>query len=139
MILVWYTTGSRRFPRSRNLPLTLHIKLAKFTAGSKKVEKQLFDVFEVMSRYPNEWRSLSLEIPYSLFHTFHDSVSDFQSHLLTVKRLGIRCTDDRDDIDQPVPPSNAEMNPEKIEIYGLSFESLQCLPLFIKEIGRAHV
>ena len=110
--------------RSRNLPLTLHIQLSNFRTGCKKSEKQLFDVFEVMSRYPNQWRSLSLEIPYSLLHIFHDGVSDFQSHLLTIRRLGIRCTDDREDIDQPIPPSNAKMNPEEIEIYGLSFQSL---------------
>jgi hypothetical protein len=88
-------------------------------------KEQLYDVLKVMSQFPNEWQTLSLDIPLSHLHIFHDD-SDLQSHLLTVRRLKIICRDANwDDINRPVPPSNPKMNPEKIEICGLPFHSLQ--------------
>jgi hypothetical protein len=90
--------------------------------------EQLYDVLEVMSQCPHEWQTLSLDIPLSFLYIFHDSDSNFQSHLLAVRRLKIRCRDGWvgwDDINRPVPPSNPKMNPEKIELYRLPFQSLQ--------------
>ena len=112
--------------RSRTLPLTLHTTVYDNQDSEDdlevNLEEQLIDVFDVMSQCPNEWQSLSLEIPFSFLHLFHNGDNDFKSHLLTVRRLRItEMDDDWDDVDQPVHPT---MSPEKIEINGLTFNSL---------------
>jgi hypothetical protein len=107
------------------LPLTFLIKIPNNNIeGSEDAKKQLYDVLRVMSQCAQEWQTLSLHIPVAYLHIFYDD-SDFQSHLLTVRRLRIRCRDWWNDINRPVPPSNPKMNPEKIAIYDLSFQSLQ--------------
>jgi hypothetical protein len=118
--------------RSRTLPLTFLIKVLNNNEDSEyeseeledDFKEQLYDVLKVMSQCPNEWQTLSLDIWLPHLHVFDDN-SDFQSRLHTVRRLKITCWDGWGDIDRPVPPSNPKMNPEKIEIYGLSFQSLQ--------------
>jgi len=115
--------------RSRNSPPTLHISTFD-NDGSKEdilddMEEQLNNVLGVMVQCPNEWQSLSLDIPISFMYIFRDGDNYLRvkSHLPTVRRLRIDlCTDDwDDDIDQPVPPT---MSPEIIDINGLSFNSL---------------
>jgi hypothetical protein len=112
--------------RSRTLPLTLHITIYDNDGSEDDVEEgdletQLNDILDVMSECPNEWQSLSLEIPFSFLHLFHFGYDDYKSHLLTVRRLRIVCTDDWEETNQPAVPT---MNPEKIEIDGLPFKSL---------------
>jgi hypothetical protein len=115
--------------RSRNSPLTLHISIydniddnddSEDDMEEDKLEEQLNDVLNVMAQCPNEWQSLSLDIPFYFLYIFHGGDNDFKSHLLTVRRLRIS-TIDWDDVDQPV---HLTMNPEMIEIIGLSFKLL---------------
>jgi hypothetical protein len=115
--------------RSRNSPLNLHISIydndgSEDDTEEDELEEQLNDVLAVMAQCPNEWQSLSLEIPISFLKIFHDGDNDFKSHLLTVRRLRIICAiewDDSDDIDEPVPQ---KMSPESIKICGVPFKSL---------------
>jgi hypothetical protein len=117
--------------RSRNSPLTLHISIYENDGSDSeddmekdKLEEQLNDVLAVMAQCPNEWQSLSLEIPISFLKIFHDGDNDFKSHLLTVRRLRIIYAEGwgySDDIDEPVPQT---MNPESINIDLFSFTSL---------------
>jgi hypothetical protein len=115
--------------RSRNSPLRLHISVFE-NDGSEddmeeyEIEEQLNDVLDVMAQCPNEWQSLSLNIPSFFLNIFHDGDKDFKSRLLTVKKLQLlraRVCGRMDDIDEPVHPT---MSPEMIEIEGFPFKSL---------------
>jgi hypothetical protein len=126
----WADFVHNRILRSRTLPLTFLIEVPvndnKGSEGKSEdleddFKEQLYDILKVMSQCSYEWQTLSLRIPFSYLHIFYDD-SVFQSHLLTVKRLSISCGAS---MNRPVSPSNPKMNPEKIEIYGLSFQSLQ--------------
>jgi hypothetical protein len=83
--------------RSRNLPLRLHISIFE-NDGSEddmeeyEIEGQLSDILDVMAQCPNEWQSLSLNIPSFFLYIFHDRNKNINSRLLTVKRLKITCT-----------------------------------------------
>ena len=105
--------------RSRTLPLTFYI-VAHSTEG---VEEELKGVFDAISQCSNRWDSISLNTPFGLLRDFH--CSDFQCHRLRVLRIITGQFRWEGDIGQHMPLFNSQVNPEEVEIDGLSFRSLQ--------------
>jgi len=106
--------------RSRDLPLTLHIRVDNDTIDPERV-------LDALSHCSNRLQSLSLDI------TFSNSSSDdvplgglqhnkFQYHRLTQLQV---VTSRLPQLDQPLSLLNSTASPEKVFLEGVSFRSLQ--------------
>jgi hypothetical protein len=101
------------------MPLNLHIVVHK-TEGLS--QEELKGVIDAVSQCSNRWHSLSLDMPSSLLRAFlHNNP---HHHLLWRLKL-IVGSKWREEIDDFVPLLNPTASPEKIEIFGVPFQSLQ--------------
>jgi hypothetical protein len=103
--------------RSRTMPLTLHIVVHE----TKGFEEELKSIIDAISQCSNRWCSLFLDIPGTSNELSAFQHNNFQCHLL--KRLQIISRKNWGK--EPLPFLNLEVNPEKIEVHGISFRSLQ--------------
>jgi len=103
--------------RSQAMPLTLHIVVHEI----KGFEEELKSIIDAISQCSNRWYSLFLDIPgpSEVLSAFQHN--NFQCHLLN--RLQIKSKEDWGK--EPLPFLNLDVNPKKIEVHGISFQSLQ--------------
>jgi hypothetical protein len=103
--------------RSRTMPLTLHVVVHK----TKGFEEELKSIIDAISQCSNRWYSLFLDIPGPSNELSVFQHNNFQCHLL--KRFKIISRNNWGK--EPLSFLNLEVNPEKIEVHGISFQSLQ--------------
>jgi hypothetical protein len=103
--------------RSQTLPLTLHIH----SSNEEGVDETVKGVIDAISQCSNRWHSLSLQIPFRFLHPFHHS--NVQYHRL--RRLRILVVGRWQDDPSRLPLLNPSVSPERIEIRGVSFQSLK--------------
>ena len=106
--------------RSRTMPLTLHI-----VVHNSEGEEQLKGVIDAISQCSNKWHSLSIDMSWTLLRAFLHNISQYR--LLRRLKLIVRRAWGPEETNDPVtmPLLNPTVSPEKIEIYGISFQSLQ--------------